>query len=52
MCESVAAAADVFCAKAKRQRQMFFVRKSSANVATATNVFCAKAKQQRQMLFV
>jgi len=28
--------ADVFCAKAKRQRQMFFVRKRSANVATAT----------------
>ncbi|MGE7944424.1 hypothetical protein ACQKNB_20310 [Lysinibacillus xylanilyticus] len=34
--ESEAAAADVFCAKAKRQRQMFFVRKRSANVASAT----------------
>jgi len=33
--ESEAAAADVFCAKAKRQRQMFFVRKRSANVAAA-----------------
>ncbi|MGY3185695.1 hypothetical protein [Lysinibacillus sp. TE18511] len=36
MRESEAAAADVFCAKAKRQRQMFYVRKRSANVATAT----------------
>ncbi|MFJ8461012.1 hypothetical protein ACIQ57_17985 [Lysinibacillus xylanilyticus] len=25
-----------FCAKAKRQQQMFFVRKPSANVAVAT----------------
>ncbi|MFJ8512338.1 hypothetical protein [Lysinibacillus xylanilyticus] len=46
------------CAKAKRQRQMFYLRESeaaAANVfcseskATATNVFCAKAKRQRQM---
>jgi len=34
--ESEASATDVFCAKAKRQQQMFFARKRSANVATAT----------------
>ncbi|MFJ8458368.1 hypothetical protein ACIQ57_04470 [Lysinibacillus xylanilyticus] len=33
--ESVATDTDVFCAKAKRLRQMFFVRKRSANVAAA-----------------
>jgi len=35
---------DVFCAKAKRQQQVFFVRKRSANVVAAADVFCAKAK--------
>ncbi|WP_433595216.1 hypothetical protein [Lysinibacillus xylanilyticus] len=44
--ESEAAAANVFCAKAKRQRQMCFLRESEA---TAANVFCAKAKRQQQM---
>ncbi|WP_269079306.1 hypothetical protein [Lysinibacillus xylanilyticus] len=29
--------ADVFCAKAQRQQQMFFVRKRSANAAAATD---------------
>ncbi|MGE7673419.1 hypothetical protein ACQKMV_07520 [Lysinibacillus sp. NPDC094403] len=36
MCESAATAADVFCAKAKRQQQ---------------DVFCAKAQRQQQMFF-
>ncbi|MGY3190498.1 hypothetical protein [Lysinibacillus sp. TE18511] len=35
LCESEASAADVFCAKAKRQQQMLFVRKRSANAAVA-----------------
>jgi len=54
--ESEAAAADVFCAKAKRQRQMFFARKRSGSgrcslresEAAAADVLCAKAKRQRQ----
>ncbi|KOP72198.1 hypothetical protein AMS59_18360 [Lysinibacillus sp. FJAT-14745] len=37
---NVAAAANVLCAKVKRQRQMFFARKRSANVATATTTRC------------
>jgi len=57
--ESEAAAADVFCAKAKRQQQMFFARKRSGSgrcflresEAAAADVFCAKAKRQRQMFF-
>ncbi|MGY3188313.1 hypothetical protein [Lysinibacillus sp. TE18511] len=36
LCESEASATDVICAKAKRQQQMLFVRKPSANVAAAT----------------
>jgi len=44
-------------AKAKRQLQMFSVRKQSDSYkcflceskATATNVFCAKAKRQQQL---
>ncbi|MGE7928180.1 hypothetical protein [Lysinibacillus xylanilyticus] len=55
--ESEAAAANVFCAKAKRQRQIFSARKRSGSgkcflresEATAANIFCAKAKRQRQM---
>jgi hypothetical protein len=58
--ESKASATDLFCAKAKRQQQMFSVRKRSnsnkcflcESEATATNVFCAKAKQQQQMFSV
>ncbi|MGE7674078.1 hypothetical protein ACQKMV_10925 [Lysinibacillus sp. NPDC094403] len=55
--ESKATATNVFCAKAKRQRQMFSARKRSGSgkcflresEATAANVFCTKAKRQRQM---
>ncbi|MDM5246526.1 hypothetical protein [Lysinibacillus sp. G4S2] len=43
MCDSeaanVAAATDVFCAKAERQQQMFFARKRSANVAGSNRCF-------------
>jgi len=54
MCESKAAATNVLCAKAKRQQQMFYVRKQSdsnkcfmcESKAAATNVLCAKAKRQ------
>jgi len=50
----------LLCAKAKRQRQMFSVRKRSVSdkcflcesEASATNVFCAKAKRQQQMFSV
>jgi len=53
--ESEATAADVFCAKAKRQQQMYFARKRSdssrcilrESEATAADVFCAKAKRQQ-----
>ncbi|MEB2281417.1 hypothetical protein LAV73_15650 [Lysinibacillus xylanilyticus] len=56
LCESEASATNVFCAKAKRQQQMFSVRKRSVSnkcflcesEASATNVFCAKAKRQQQ----
>ena len=54
--------ADVFCAKAKRQQQMFYLCESEA---TATNVLsvrkrsdnnkcfvCAKAKRQQQMFYL
>ncbi|MGA3678451.1 hypothetical protein, partial [Lysinibacillus agricola] len=37
------------CAKAKRQRQMFYLCESEAS---ATNVYCAKAKRQQQMFTV
>jgi len=30
---------DIFCAKAQRQQQMFFVRKRSANVASITGFY-------------
>ncbi|MGE7792014.1 hypothetical protein, partial [Lysinibacillus sp. NPDC096259] len=50
-------AAIVFCAKAKRQRQLFSARKRSGSgncflresEAAAAIVFCAKAKRQRQL---
>ncbi|MGY3186948.1 hypothetical protein [Lysinibacillus sp. TE18511] len=57
MCESAAAATDVFCAKAQRQRQMFFVRKRSGSgrcflceSAAAATWFClceSEAKRQQ-----
>ncbi|WP_375200102.1 hypothetical protein [Bacillus sp. RS11] len=50
----------LLCAKAKRQQQMFSVRKRSVSnkcflcesKASAPNVFCAKAKRQHQMFSV
>ncbi|MFB7156280.1 hypothetical protein [Lysinibacillus sp. NPDC056232] len=56
--ESKSTATIVYCAKAKRQQQMFSVRKRSVSnkcflcesEASATNVFCAKAKRQQQLL--
>ncbi|MFJ7917539.1 MULTISPECIES: hypothetical protein, partial [unclassified Lysinibacillus] len=55
--ESEASAADIFCAKAKRQQQIFFARKRSVSSryflreseASAAYVFCAKAKRQQQV---
>ena len=47
--ESEASATNVFCAKAKRQQQMFYLCESEA---AATNVFCAKAKRQQQMFYL
>ncbi|KOS63298.1 hypothetical protein FJQ98_24040 [Lysinibacillus agricola] len=49
--ESKATATNLFCAKAKRQRQIFSARKRSVSgkcflresEASAANVFCAKA---------
>ncbi|MGE6516427.1 hypothetical protein [Lysinibacillus sphaericus] len=49
-------ATNVLCAKAKRQQQMFYVRKRSdsnkcfmcESEAAATDVLCAKAKRQQQ----
>ncbi|MGA3678257.1 hypothetical protein, partial [Lysinibacillus agricola] len=60
LCESEASATNVYCAKAKRQQQMFTVRKRSVSnkcllcesEATATNVYCAKAKRQQQMFYL
>ncbi|MFF2175140.1 hypothetical protein ACFVT8_01535 [Lysinibacillus sp. NPDC058147] len=50
------------CAKAKRQRQMFYLRESEASAANVLSVrkrsvsgkcfICAKAKRQRQMFSV
>ncbi|QQP11372.1 hypothetical protein FJQ98_19470 [Lysinibacillus agricola] len=40
-----------FCAKAKRQRQMFFVRKRSANVATVTDVFLRESEASAADIF-
>ncbi|KMY33773.1 hypothetical protein ACZ11_01460 [Lysinibacillus xylanilyticus] len=45
MRESEASAADVFCAKAKRQQQMFFCAKAKRQQQM---FFCAKAKRQQQ----
>ncbi|MGE7092627.1 hypothetical protein ACQKII_14505, partial [Lysinibacillus sp. NPDC048646] len=50
-CESEATATGVLCAKAKRQQQVFYVRKRSdsnrcfmcESEATATDVLCATA---------
>jgi len=60
LCESAATATNLYCAKAKRQQQIFTVRKRSdsnksllcESEATATDLYCAKAQRQQQMFTV
>jgi len=52
--------ANLYCAKAQRQQQIFTVRKRSdsnksllcESAATATNLYCAKAQRQQQIFTV